>query len=370
MKQSFAAIIAITALSSMVLVTGCSAPKLPGIYRMDIQQGNVITADMLKRLEPRMTKRKVRFVLGTPLISDPFNDNRWDYVYTRQTGTDRRVQRRISVLFDGDELDRIEGDIEPALLRKPPPRRNDQIVDVVGPRKPDSFLEGIFESDDEGGPGFWDNLIGGKKQPRGLRPPKKKEAEPQETVAAANTDDKPTANATGSGASVNVLPAQPQDAEPLPPPGVQSAQEEAANTSAESDTKSVVSTSDDTPAAATSNAGDGSPSLWERLTSPSQPSAATEEETAPTQPSAESGESTSSTSASNTTETTGTTEATQSSGTAGAATTSTTDTQPAAEPANTGGGGLFGRIRDRFKLPEASALIEIKPPEDDRLEDR
>ena len=116
MKQSFAAIIAITALSSMVLVTGCSAPKLPGIYRMDIQQGNVITADMLKRLEPRMTKRKVRFVLGTPLISDPFNDNRWDYVYTRQTGTDRRVQRRISVLFDGDELDRIEGDIEPALF--------------------------------------------------------------------------------------------------------------------------------------------------------------------------------------------------------------------------------------------------------------
>ena len=364
MKQSFAAIFGITALSSMVLVTGCSTPKLSGIYRMDIQQGNVITADMLKRLEPRMTKRKVRFVLGTPLISDPFNDNRWDYVYTRQTGTDGRVQRRISVLFDGDELDRIEGDIEPALLREPPPRRNDQIVDVVGPRKPDSLLEGIFESDDEGGTGFWDNLIGGKKQPRRLRPPKKKEVEPQEAAAAANTDDKPTANGTGSGASVNVLPKQPQDAEPLPPPGVQGAQGDAANASAESETKSVVSTSDDIPAAATSTESDGSPSLLERLISPSQTSATTEEGTSPNQPSVKSVERTSSTSA------TDTTEATQSTGTASALTTSITDVQPEVEPARTGDGGLFGRIRDRFKLSEASALIEFKPPENDRLEDR
>ena len=93
MKQPLAVIIGISALTSTVLLAGCSAPNLPGIYRMDIQQGNVITADMLTRLEPRMTKRKVRFVLGTPLISDPFNDNRWDYVYTRQTRALRRKRR-------------------------------------------------------------------------------------------------------------------------------------------------------------------------------------------------------------------------------------------------------------------------------------
>ncbi len=364
MKQSLAVIIGISALTSTVLLAGCSAPNLPGIYRIDVQQGNVITADMLKRLEPRMTKRKVRFVLGTPLIADPFNDDRWDYVYTLRTGTERRVQRRISVLFDGDELDRIEGDIEPALLREPPSPRNDQVVDVVGPRKPDSLLEGIFESDDEGGPGFWDNLTGGKKQPRGLRPAKKKAAEPQEAVAAANADEKRAVKTTSSDASVNVLPKQPQEAEALPPPGAQSAQEDAANTSAETETQSMSSTSGNTPAAKTADEGDGSPSLWERLTSPSQTSATTEEETAPTQPSTESGESTSSTSADGTTEASETTQDTNT------ATASTTEAPPAAEPASTGGGGLFSRIRDRFKLPEGSTLIEIKPPEEDSFEDR
>ena len=102
------------ALASLLL-TACGAPKVPGVYRMDIQQGNVVTQDMLDRLETGMEKRKVRYLLGTPLIVDTFNNDRWDYLYSFQPGGGKRVQRRISLFFAQEKLARIEGDIRPSV---------------------------------------------------------------------------------------------------------------------------------------------------------------------------------------------------------------------------------------------------------------
>nr|VFJ48532.1 MAG: Outer membrane protein assembly factor BamE, lipoprotein component of the BamABCDE complex [Candidatus Kentron sp. FW]VFJ59339.1 MAG: Outer membrane protein assembly factor BamE, lipoprotein component of the BamABCDE complex [Candidatus Kentron sp. FW] len=89
---------------------------LPNIvYKLDIQQGNVITQEMVDQLKPGMNKRRVLFVLGTPLIVSAFNKDRWDYVYTFQPGGGEREQRKLTLFFEDEQLQRIEGDVVPPL---------------------------------------------------------------------------------------------------------------------------------------------------------------------------------------------------------------------------------------------------------------
>ncbi|HET8807785.1 MAG TPA: outer membrane protein assembly factor BamE [Methylophaga sp.] len=104
----------IYSLSLMILIlSGCSKDKIPGVYRIDIQQGNDVTQEMIAKLEPGMSKSQVNYVMGTPLLIDTFHPNRWDYVYSFQPGNGERKQRRITLFFDEDEtLDYIAGDIE------------------------------------------------------------------------------------------------------------------------------------------------------------------------------------------------------------------------------------------------------------------
>jgi outer membrane protein assembly factor BamE len=100
-----------------LLAAGCSrVPMLPGItaYKVDIQQGNYITQDMVAKLKPGMTRSQVRFILGTPLVADPFHADRWDYVYTMQKKGETTEYRRMVLVFEDDKLARIEGDVVPA----------------------------------------------------------------------------------------------------------------------------------------------------------------------------------------------------------------------------------------------------------------
>lgn len=90
------------------LVAGCN---LISPYKMDIQQGNVITQEMLARVERGMTRTQVRFALGTPLVVDPFRGDRWDYVYVYMKQGVVTEQRRIVVVFKDDKLTYIEGDV-------------------------------------------------------------------------------------------------------------------------------------------------------------------------------------------------------------------------------------------------------------------
>ena len=80
-------------------------------YKLDIPQGNVITQEMVDKLKLGMTRSQVRFVLGTPLVVDAFRDNRWDYAYTLQKGGKVVESRRVTILFDGDVLKSIEGNV-------------------------------------------------------------------------------------------------------------------------------------------------------------------------------------------------------------------------------------------------------------------
>jgi outer membrane protein assembly factor BamE len=91
-------------------------PKVPGVtpYRMVIQQGNFISQEMVAQLKPGMTKEQVRFVLGTPLVTDIFHADRWDYVFYREMPDGKREQRNLSVVFEKDKLARVIGDLMPA----------------------------------------------------------------------------------------------------------------------------------------------------------------------------------------------------------------------------------------------------------------
>ena len=103
------------------LLTACSSVKLGGIgpHRIDVQQGNALDQESVAKLKPGLNRSQVRFLLGTPLLVDPFRTNRWDYVYTFYKGGKLAEQKRITLFFEDDILQRIEGDVpagEPALV--------------------------------------------------------------------------------------------------------------------------------------------------------------------------------------------------------------------------------------------------------------
>ena len=140
----------------LAALAGCS---FPGVYKIDIQQGNVVTQDMIDQLRPGMTRRQVRFIMGNPLITDTFHANRWDYLYSLQPGGTARQQERVSLVFnDADQLVGLAGDFMPGVSRdeairgassattvidaaSPPPAVPAQIVEPAP--APGSLLEQI-----------------------------------------------------------------------------------------------------------------------------------------------------------------------------------------------------------------------------------
>jgi outer membrane protein assembly factor BamE len=101
---------------AFIFLTACSV-KSPidyfeaKIYKLDVQQGNIITAEMLMGLKPGMTRAQVKFVLGTPLIQDSFDRDRWDYVYKMIKNDQIIDQRHVILRFKDDELVDVKGDI-------------------------------------------------------------------------------------------------------------------------------------------------------------------------------------------------------------------------------------------------------------------
>lgn len=100
---------------SVLLCASCGT-ALPTVkpYKLDVQQGNVVTSKMLLQLRPGMTKSQVRFIMGTPLIQDSFHGNRWDYVYQLREGGKIKEQRRVILDFENELLKSVRGDVIPA----------------------------------------------------------------------------------------------------------------------------------------------------------------------------------------------------------------------------------------------------------------
>ncbi|MHB1186543.1 outer membrane protein assembly factor BamE domain-containing protein [Thiobacillus sp.] len=102
------------------LVAGCSSVNI-GPHRIDVQQGNALDQENVARLKPGLNRSQVRFLLGTPLVVDPFRTDRWDYVYVYYKAGRLAEQKRITLFFDGDTLARIEGDLPEPLAQPPAP---------------------------------------------------------------------------------------------------------------------------------------------------------------------------------------------------------------------------------------------------------
>jgi outer membrane protein assembly factor BamE len=82
--------------------TGC-------VYRINIQQGNFLNQGAVDTVKEGMTRSQVRYLLGTPMVADSFNKERWDYIYYLKKGRTRHVDsRRVTVYFDGDKVARLD----------------------------------------------------------------------------------------------------------------------------------------------------------------------------------------------------------------------------------------------------------------------
>ena len=163
----------------ILLISGCSKDKIPGVYRIDIQQGNDVTQEMINKLKPDMTKRQVAYVLGTPLVIDTFHPDRWDYIYSFHPGNGQREQRRITLFFEQDKLSHIEGDTR-TVSRENLPLTEHQDSNIVVPLT--EKKTGLFQS--------LMNTIGLGDDEQEISPDNKDKVE-------ANTDSKqPTENAT------------------------------------------------------------------------------------------------------------------------------------------------------------------------------
>jgi outer membrane protein assembly factor BamE len=121
MSRSF---FALAALGSAASLAACSyVPRIPGVtpYRMEIQQGNFISQEMLSQLKSGMSKEQVRLALGTPLLADAFHADRWDYVYWREASDGKRESRKLVVLFADGKLTRANGDNGEVIPLESPP---------------------------------------------------------------------------------------------------------------------------------------------------------------------------------------------------------------------------------------------------------
>jgi outer membrane protein assembly factor BamE len=107
--------ILISILVLIPLLQGCSSwNELSLVHSPDIEQGNIITPEMVALLEPGMSERQVRFALGTPMLIDVFHEARWDYLLSIKRRNEAIEIKRFSVFFEAQRLTRYQGDIEAA----------------------------------------------------------------------------------------------------------------------------------------------------------------------------------------------------------------------------------------------------------------
>ena len=99
--------------SVLVLLLVAAALSAGCVYRANVAQGNLVKQDDLDQVEIGMTRNQVRFLLGTPMIDDPFHTKRWDYIYYLKIGRkDAGFKRWVSVFFTDDRVSEIRKDQE------------------------------------------------------------------------------------------------------------------------------------------------------------------------------------------------------------------------------------------------------------------
>ena len=125
------------------LIAGCSWVPSWGVYKIDINQGNFVTQEVVEKLKAGQTKSQVRLILGTPLVADAFHADRWDYVYRFESGGKVLEQRQFTVQFKDDKLEKWTGSEMPV----------SPIRGYVGERK-----EGVTTTRSADDGGWWSKI--------------------------------------------------------------------------------------------------------------------------------------------------------------------------------------------------------------------
>jgi outer membrane protein assembly factor BamE len=97
----------------VLLLAGCASFEFPWVYKLNIDQGNIITQEMVNKLQPGMSRSQVQFVMGSPLLADPFHEDRWDYIYTLLDSKGKRTEQHLTVFFADDKLSSLNGNVVP-----------------------------------------------------------------------------------------------------------------------------------------------------------------------------------------------------------------------------------------------------------------
>jgi outer membrane protein assembly factor BamE len=141
------------ALAAASQTTGCGyvMNNLPGVYTIDIRQGNMIDQVMIDQLRPGMNKRQVLYIMGSPMVSDMFHDQRWDYIFSEQKSGEERFQKRITLFFSGDNLMGVQGDLKPSNLPvvKPSQETTVDLPKRVLDRSMWEKISGLFSREEE-----------------------------------------------------------------------------------------------------------------------------------------------------------------------------------------------------------------------------
>jgi outer membrane protein assembly factor BamE len=97
-----AALVFVSLFGALLAIAGC-------VYKPNIQQGNLLEVEDVEKVETGMTRSQVRYLLGTPMLADPFDPQRWDYIYTFRRGRESKIDRSHFVVhFDGDKVSKVE----------------------------------------------------------------------------------------------------------------------------------------------------------------------------------------------------------------------------------------------------------------------
>lgn len=115
-----------------LLASGCSSLRFPGVFRIDIGQGNILTQEMVDKLRVGMTPRQVEYVMGSPMIVDTFHPDRWDYLYSLETGKGLTVRNHLVLYFENERLAKIDD----SLYQDPEDQRNNLLKQLGLPVPP------------------------------------------------------------------------------------------------------------------------------------------------------------------------------------------------------------------------------------------
>ncbi|RLA45009.1 MAG: hypothetical protein DRR06_08275 [Gammaproteobacteria bacterium] len=102
--------------TQVILLTGCSYLKYPDVHKLTIRQGNIINQQLVDQLRPGLNRSQVRYILGTPLVADTFEQSRWDYYFSVKRPGREELRERISVHFTDDKLTHFSGDYLPSSI--------------------------------------------------------------------------------------------------------------------------------------------------------------------------------------------------------------------------------------------------------------